>query len=80
MSGVLTSPTWLVHTFCSFNVPLTTGKGDGLGLSGELEQADNTARLAKASQRVRAEFNKVVTWRFLRRCPGLLPGDPDPRH
>jgi hypothetical protein len=65
MSGVLTSPIWLVQAFCNLNVPLTAGKGAGSGLSGALEQADNTPKLARASQRVQAEVNKGVTWRFL---------------
>ena len=80
MSGVLTSPIWLVQAFCSLNVPLTAGNGDGWGLSGALEQADNKAKMAQASQRLQAEVNEVVTWYFLRHWPRCWPGGRRPRH
>jgi hypothetical protein len=60
-------------------MPLTAGKGAGCGLSGALEQADNTTKLARANQRVQEEVNKVVTWRFLWQLPSWLLEGPGPR-
>jgi hypothetical protein len=61
-------------------MPLTAGKGAGCGLSGALEQADNTPKLATANQRVQAEVNEGVSWRFLWQFPGWLFEGPGPRH
>ena len=64
----------------TFKEPLTLGKAEGCGLSGALEQADNTHKLATVNQRRHRELNKRVTWRFLSQWPGWPFVDPNPKH
>jgi hypothetical protein len=80
MRGVLTSPIWLVQACFTVQEPVTLGKGEGFGLSGALEQADNTHKLVTANQRPHRELNKRVTWCFLSQWPGWQFLDPSPKH